>query len=507
MNFGRVSMLLLLTTVACGVQAADERRPNVVLILADDLGYGDISLQGNKLLQTPHIDSIGSGGVRFTRGYTSCGACSPSRAGLLTGRYQQRFGFEFLLIPSLITRAFDGTMVETSGHVIEEIPPGKRVNMAKMGMPPSEITIAEVLRQSGYSTAAVGKWHVGSAPELKPTNQGFDQFVGFYAAAAKYAPEDNPNVVGARLPWSGLDRIQWRFLTNQLERDGQSHVPDEYLTTYFGRQAARFVEGHADEPFFLYLAFNAPHAPLQAPKENYDRLDHIADHKTRVYCAMIESMDEAVGMVLDKLEQAGVADNTLVIFTSDNGATPYARMPHSNLPFRGGKFTNYQGGVVVPFLMRWPDRIDKGTVCEVPVSLLDVLPTVAAAAGADLPNDRPIDGANMLPAIGISDPQPLHSAFFWRSGRYKCVQSGNWRLHVDETQETMMLYNIAEDVGEKNNVAAERPLVIAELKVLLAEAEGRFKDPAWPTPVYSKVPIDVRAGDPPEDAESVFFPL
>lgn len=486
---------------------ADAAPPNVVLILADDLGYNDISLHGNDFLHTPRIDSIGREGVEFTRAYTTCGTCSPSRAGLLTGRYQQRFGFEFLLLSPLITRAFDGSLVENPGHLIEKIPPKRRVSIAESGMPPSEVTIAEVLKAQGYQTGMVGKWHVGSSDELQPMSQGFDEFVGFHQVSAMYAPKDDPNIVSAYLPWSGVDKLQWAFLNNHLVRNGEAFVPDEYLTTFFGREAARFVENHSEEPFFLYLAFNAPHAPLQAPRQNYDRLAGIEDHNTRVYCAMIEAMDEAIGMVLDKLEQTGVADNTLVIFSSDNGATPYLRMPHCNQPFRGGKYTNYQGGLVVPLLMRWPDRIPAETVCDVPVSLLDVMPTIAAATDAKLPEDRPIDGVDLLPAIGATPPEQFHDALFWRSGRYKAVLSGNYRLHVDDTQGKVMLYDVSQDVGEQTNLAEKLPEKVAELKALLEEAESNFKEPAWPTHVYSRVPVDIVPEKPAADAEAVFFPL
>jgi arylsulfatase A-like enzyme len=504
-----VIALTLLVLVAAPERACAQatRPPNVLLILADDLGYNDISLHGSTMLSTPRIDSIGKGGIRFTRGHTTCATCSPSRAGLLTGRNQQRFGYEFVVVPPQFVRAFDGSLADNPGNVIMEIPPEKRVPVADMGLPTSEITLAELLKQRGYRTGMVGKWHMGSAPKYQPGNQGFDHFVGFYQGAALFDEVDDPEVINARLPWDGIDKFLWGALNNQLVRNGKPFRPDKYMTRLFAEEGVRFIEENREQPFFLYMAFNAPHTPLQAPKRNYDKLAHIQDHKTRVYCAMIEAMDDAVGMLLDKLKEAGLEDNTLVVFSSDNGAAPYTRIPHCNLPLRGSKATYYQGGVVVPYLVRWPAKIRAGQVSDVPVSLLDVFPTAAAAAGAKLPGDRAIDGIDLLPFIRQETAGRPHQALYWRSGKYKAVLAGNYRLQIDGIQHKVMLYDIATDIGERTNLAESMPEKVAELRALLERAEAEFVEPAWPTPVYSRVPIDIWPDEAPPEAEVVFFPV
>ncbi len=479
-----------------------DRPPNVVLILADDLGYNDISLHGNTVVRTPNIDRIGSEGVRFTRGHTTNATCSPSRAGLMTGRYQQRFGYEFVVVPPQFAMALAG-----DGNILQTIPADKRVPMEEMGIPTTEITLAESLKEAGYRTGLIGKWHMGSAPRFQPKNHGFDFFTGTLNGAALFDEEDDPQVVNAKLPWDKIDKFLWQMLNNQLIRDDKPYVAAEYMTTFFGKEAVQFIDDRKDDPFFLYLAFNAPHTPLQAPKEVYDRLDYIADHKTRVYYAMIESMDEAIGMVLNKLESLGLDDNTLVIFSSDNGAAPYTRIPHTNSPFRGSKANYFQGGVVVPYLMRWPAAIESGTVLDIPVSLLDVFPTVAQATGAKVPQDRPIDGVNLLPLIRGDVSDAPHQALVWRSGTYKAVLYGDYRLQVDQRQGKTVLYNIKVDVGEQTNLAERMPDKVEELKAILIKAESEFIAPLWQTPIYTRVPDDLWPVEVPKDAQFMYFPV
>jgi len=483
------------------------RPPNVVLIVADDLGYNDISLHGNSTIETPWIDSIGTEGVQFTRAYASAAMCSPSRAGFLTGRHQQRFGFEFIIIPHGIRRAFDGTLSEEEGHVFPEIGQEDMVPISAMGLPASEITIAELVQPEGYRTAVFGKWHLGSVGDKHPLTQGFDEYVGFDAAGAKFAPDDDPNIVDARMTWDGVDNITWVTLTNRLFRGREAFTPTKYMTDVFTDESVRFIRENRDEPFFLYVPYNAPHTPLQAPKKYYDRLTHISDHKTRVYTAMIEAMDDGIGQILQTLKETGLEDNTLVIFTSDHGAASYTRIPDRNLPFRGYKSTYYQGGVVVPFLMRWPGRIVPGSVIETPISLMDIFPTVAEAAEAPMPQDRTIDGHSVWPLLQDEINAPVHEAFVWRSGVYRAVRAGDYTLQIDGTQDNVFLYDIKHDIGETNNLAVELPGKVAELEAILSAAEQDFIDPGWPTPVYVRIPLDIRSEDRSLDKEFVWFPL
>ncbi|MFP6583969.1 MAG: sulfatase-like hydrolase/transferase, partial [Candidatus Hydrogenedentota bacterium] len=257
----------------------------------------------------------------------------------------------------------------------------------------------------------------------------------------------------------------------------------------------------------LYMPYNAPHSPLQAPKEYYDRLGHIEDHKTRVYTAMIESLDDGIGRILEALREDGLEVNTLVIFTSDHGAASYTRIPDRNLPFRGYKSTYYQGGVVVPFLIRWPGHIEAGGVSNVPISLLDLFPTIAATVNAPLPGDRTLDGRDLWPIIRGEHTGTLHEAIVWRSGNYKAIRVGDYRLQIDGTAKASYLYNVKDDIGETINLAVEMPGKFAELTNILEHAERDFVDPSWPTPVYVRIPLDIESEDRSLDKDFVWFPL
>ncbi len=446
--------------------------------------------------------------MRFTRGHTSNATCSPSRAGLMTGRNQQRFGYEFVVVPPTFVNAFNGALTGTNeGNIIMDIPKEKQVAMEQMGVPQSEFTMAEMLKTAGYRTGVVGKWHIGAAPQFQPLQQGFDFFTGTLQGAALFDEENDPKVVNAKLEWDGIDKFLWSALNTQMVRDGKPYKPEEYMTDFYANEALCFIDESKDKPFFLYLAFTAPHTPLQAPKDIYDRLDYIADHKTRVYYAMIESMDAAIGRVMDHLKSLGLEENTLVVFSSDNGGAPYTRIPGTNAPFRGSKATYFQGGVVVPYLVKWPGKIAPGQISSTPVSLLDIYPTVAVATGATMPTDRPLDGVNLLPLLTGASKGPVHQALVWRSGTYKAVLFGDYRLQLDETQKKAFLYNVSVDVGERNNLAESMPGKVAELKAIIEKAETEFIDPIWQTPAYSKVPADTWPHAVPDDAEFVYFPI
>ena len=502
----RITLLVFAVCVLSVAAQAEERPPNIVLIVADDLGYNDISLHGNTLVRTPNIDAIGNQGVWFTRGHTTAPVCSPSRAGLLTGRHQQRFGFEFITGPPQLFLGLAGgeQRVRDSGGILVDIPRDKRIPVSEMGIPPSQTNLAELLKTNDYATGIFGKWHVGEGPRLSPPSRGFDESIWF--TGSLYALADSPDVVNARLPWDSIDRFLWRMLPYRVSREGGAFTPKEYLTTFQARQSVRFIEAHQEKPFFLYLPFWAPHTPLQAPKDYYDRLSHIADHKTRVYYAMIECMDDAVGMVVDKLEELGLDDNTLVIFTSDNGAAQYTRITNTNQPFRGSKLNYYQGGVVVPYLMRWPKGLPPSKVLHHPVSLMDIYPTIAAATGTRLPEDETIDGVNLLPLANGETTTAPHEALVWRSGRYKAIWHGEYRLQVDENQDKVMLYNITDDVGERHNLAEDQPETVRKLRAILEKTMSQFADPNWLTPFYFRVTTDIWPDEPPDDAAFVYFP-
>lgn len=486
--------------------ALAQQRPNVVLILADDLGYNDISLHGNTQVRTPNIDSIGKQGVWFTRGHTTAPVCSPSRAGLMTGRNQQRFGFEFVTGPAelFINLAGGAENLRKNGAIVPDPPPGGRTPPGLQGIPESQQNLAQFLKTQDYATGIFGKWHLGTGPKFTPPSRGFDEYM--WQDGAKFGPDGDPDFVEARLPWSTIDQAVWRMMPFAINDGTKRVTPDEDMTTFQARKGVEFIKSHEDEPFFLYMPFFAPHNPIQAPKSYYDRLGHIADHKTRVYYAMIECMDDAIGMILDQLKASGIDENTMVIFTSDNGAAEYTRIPNTNQPFRGSKLNYYQGGVVVPYLMRWPKGLEAGKVFHPPVSLMDVFPTVAAAVGAPLPaGEDLVDGVNLLPYVRGEKEGAPREGLVWRSGRYKGVLYGDYRLQVDENQNKTVLYNIKDDIGERHDLAGSHPEIVARLKDVLARAESKFVDPIWQTPFYTPSAVDIWPNGPPEGAEVMYF--
>jgi arylsulfatase A-like enzyme len=411
--------------------AAKPRKPNVVVIISDDQGYADVGFQGCKDIPTPNIDSLAQNGVRFTSGYVSCPVCSPTRAGVNTGRYQQRFGHEFNPGPT----------------------PG-----AEVGLPLTEITLADMMKAAGYATGMVGKWHLGMEPKFHPLKRGFDEFFGFLGGAHPYL---NLRPQGP----------------NPILRGTQPVREQEYLTDAFAREAVAFIDRHQKEPFYLYLTFNAVHNPLEAPKKYLDRFPNIAAPKRRTYAAMLAAMDDGIGAVLKKLREAGIEDNTLILFFSDNGGPPQANAS-SNGPLRASKGTVYEGGVRVPFLLQWKAQVPAGKSYDHPVISLDVLPTAVAAAGGALPTDRVIDGVNLLPYVKGEKATPPHDALFWRMGQQSAVRKGNWKL-VKIRDQAPELYDLSNDIGEKTNLAAQKPEVLKELGDALAKWEGELAQPRW----------------------------
>jgi arylsulfatase A-like enzyme len=415
---------------ACSPALAAPARPNIVFIAADDLGYAELGVQGCRDIPTPNIDSIAANGVRFTDGYVSCPVCSPTRAGWITGRYQQRFGHEFNPGPA------------------QQADPN-------FGLPLNEVTLANQLKAAGYATGIVGKWHLGYRPEFHPQKRGFDEFFGFLGGAHPY------------LPTPGADPIL---------RGTQPVEEREYLTEAFAREALDFIERHRNQPFFLYLSFNAVHAPLQATEKYLARFSQIQDQRRRTFAAMLSAMDDAVGRVLQRLREYKLEDNTLVVFISDNGG-PTNNTSSRNDPLRGYKGQVLEGGIRVPFLMQWKARLPKGLVYREPVISLDIFPTVVAAAGASLPAN-PLDGVNLLPYLTGQSKGAPHHALYWRFGAQAAIRKGPWKM-VRLADGQPQLYNLAEDIGESRDLASAQP---AKLKELLEDWEAwnrQLSPPRW----------------------------
>lgn len=476
---------------------AGKQLPNVIVIVADDLGFNDLTVDGGGVaggaVPTPRIDSIARDGVQFTSAYAGNATCAPSRAALMTGRYPTRFGFEFTPAPVQVAKLIGGH--EIPGSAYKSIYHAEREaglpDYRAQGLPASELSIARLLKNAGYRTLHLGKWHLGEAPQFQPNAHGFDESLHMLAGGGMFLPENDPNVVNAKIALDPIDKFIWAAHPWGLGfNGGPSFAPPKYVTDYLTDEAIRGIEANRHRPFFMYLAYNAPHTPLQATKEDYDALPQIKDHTLRVYAAMIRSLDRNVGRVLDALKANGLDDNTLVVFISDNGGTHYIGLPDINKPYRGWKATFFEGGVHVPFFIRWPGKIAAGTRYPAPVSHFDIFATTLAAAGVPLPTDRKIDGVDLLPyVIGQKTGRP-HDALFWRAGSYLAVRSGDWKLQVTERPAKDWLFDLASDPAEKSNVAAANPQKVAELKQRLEQFQREQAKPLWASLIEIPIGID-----------------
>lgn len=420
-----------------GAQASSttSELPNVVLFVADDLGYHDVGVQGMTDIPTPNIDAIAAGGVRFTDAYVVSPLCSVSRAGLLTGRYPQRWGHEFNPGPSSADSAF--------------------------GVPKSVPMLSERLKALGYATGIFGKWHLGYFPPNRPNDRGFDEFFGFLGATHRYG---------------GTNRFGERAgkLLHNTTRVGQQG----FLTDLIAAEAVKFVDAHAKGPFLLYVPFNAVHPPLEPDKNRVARAASITDPKRRTYAQVLLGMDDAVGAVMQAIAHHGVREKTIVIFVSDNGG-PTTVTTSSNAPLKGIKGGVHDGSIRVPFLISWPGHITPGQAVSSVVSALDVMPTILAAAGAKVaPNE--FDGLNLLPSLTAkgSAGQPAHDRLFWRMGEESAAREGRWKL-VQILSTPPLLYDLAADIGEKRDLSKAHPEIVARLQGAFAAWASQMQQPKW----------------------------
>jgi arylsulfatase A-like enzyme len=473
-------------------------RPNIILILADDLGYADVSAYPGGRFPTPNIERIAHAGVLFADGYATAPVCGPSRAGLLTGRYQERFGFEY-----------------NNGPARRDVAQG-------LGLATSEATLAQLLRRAGYYTGMIGKWHLGSGPQFYPMSRGFDQFVGFLPGETSYI---DPRLPGVHMSYGPIgdgpirEAIEHSAADGKVDTAGDAdygkkaarlaryfsrgplnqviegprrrvvHNDHEYLTDYFGDRAAAFIREHGKRgrPYFLYLAFNAPHAPHMVTAKYYDRFPQIRDHQERVYAAMIAALDANVGKVLDAVRASGQADQTLIVFASDNGCAAYFPGLCSCWPLRGGKLSYYEGGIRVPFMMSWPGHIPRGSAYDRMVSLLDVVPTAVAAAGGALPPDRPYDGVDLMPYLTGRKAGHPHAMLAWRALPLEAIREGDWKLWEssggggDRYGKYGLLFDLKSDLNEAHDLAGSDPQEVHRLAEQLGHWSGEMIAPKWPT--------------------------
>lgn len=467
--FGWFLPCLLLGT--CSVWG---RQPNIVLLIADDLGYGEVGCYGHGEIPTPHIDSLAAGGVRFAQAYVTAPNCSPSRAGLLTGIIPTRFGYEFNPI----------------GAKNEE--PG-------VGLPLDQRTVANLLHDAGYTTGLIGKWHLGGTAGFHPQRRGFDEFFGFLHEGHFYVP----------LPWRGVttmlrrrtlpggragrwvsDRLIYSThmghdeppydVNNPVLRGSQPVTEPEYLTDAFTREGLDFIDRHQDKSFFLVVSYNAVHSPLQATDADLRRFTSIEDIHRRIFAAMLASLDDSVGRILDKLRQVGVERDTMVIFLSDNGG-PTRELTSRNTPLRGEKGDMYEGGLRVPFLVQWPATLPSGKVVESAISSLDLLPTLATAVGAEPPAG--IDGVNLLPYLTGEQSGAAHPWLYWRQGARTAFRQGDWKL-VRNARNARQdagweLFDLAHDVSEEHNQASDKREKVAELQTAWEQLDAQMIAPRF----------------------------
>lgn len=408
------------------------RRPNIIVILTDDHGYHDLGVQGAKDLRTPHIDSLARNGIRFTQGYVNAPLCGPSRAALLTGRYQNRFGYEV-----------------NSG-------PRPAPNF---GLPESEKTLADYLKGAGYRTGLIGKWHLGERDGCRPTQRGFDEFFGFLHGARSYwqKPDERP--------------IEW------IRRGDEQVTETRYLTYAFNEEAVSFIERHKDQPFFLYLAYNAVHTPMERAPGQEHKFPHITDPLRLTMATMLAAVDDGVGQVLDALRRHGLEEETLIVFLSDNGGVPRGNASF-NSPFNGGKQQMLEGGIRVPFIMQWKGKLSAGTTCDLPVLAMDILPTALAAAGVGTGPGAPIEGVDLLPYLRGQVAGNPHDRLFWRLKDQYAVRSGDWKL-VHMPRFGTRLFNLATDPGEQTDLAPRYPEKVAELQAAWDRWNAGNMEPRW----------------------------
>ena len=442
----KIISLIFISILLASCLDQEKMHPNIIVIISDDQGYADVGFHGSKEIRTPNIDRIANNGVVFSEGYVSYAVCSPSRAGLITGRYQNRFGYtrNILLAPK----------------------------DSLMGLPLTEQTLPDVLNNVDYKTKAIGKWHLGAHESLVPERRGFDEFFGFIIGGHRYFPEDLTlnDLTEAR---SQMDGYITRIYDNGKRIDTK-----KYLTEELSDNAVKFVEENSDNPFFLYLSYNAPHTPLQATEKDLERNMHIEIEKRRTYAAMVSSMDDGIGLILDKLEEKKISDNTIVIFFSDNGGVEWYNFSDNGV-LRGIKGDFFEGGIRVPFVMQWPKKIKAGITYDKPIISLDVFATVASAASAEKHINNEIDGVDLLPYLTGNNSGLPHKYLYWqnrdkdidvvRDERYKYL-----RIKNDE-----YIFDLKNDISEETNIINLSKPIYDRLKSQFKEWEKNMIDPVF----------------------------
>ncbi len=477
---------------------AHSSRPNVILIMADDLGKYDVSTYGATHIQTPNIDRIAAEGVLFENAYVTAPICSPSRAAILTGKYPQRYGFEsqpMEYYPSNIVEYSAGKNAGFLGDWKVATLPNypNEWEIAKQGIPLPEITLAELMKAAGYRTAIMGKWHLGAGKTQTPNKRGFDEQYGFYGAFSLYTPSQKTPGYQHFIQEDFSARYQWnmkRLSTAAIRKNNRVVRENDYLTFAIRDEAIRFLEANRDTSFFLYIPFNAPHVPFQAPQEYCDRFAHVQDPNKQVYYAMIAAMDDAIGEILDKVKELGLEENTIIWFISDNGGASYTGAT-DNGPLKGGKLTYFEGGINVPFAMKWKGHIPEGTTYQPAVSALDIFATTIGQCGIGLQEGNLIDGVDLIPYIAGNAAGLPHEKLFWRADHIRAVQTGEWKMMMSMRDKWLHLYNLKSDKSETIDLQYENQETLKRLQDYFEEWNSNLPTkPMWPRIMDRKFVID-----------------
>ena len=486
-------------------------KPNIILILADDLGFNDVSFYNGGAadgsLMTPNIDNLAKEGVAFLNGYAASPVCSPSRAAIMTGRYSSRYGFEFTPYPAQAAKIMNLLREDDELETIylEDVQLDE-VGLTIGGLPDKEVTVAEMLQKNGYYTAHIGKWHLGGFTDgMKPNDQGFDD--SLMLNSSLYLPKNHPDIVNAKID-SSIEDMVWASSQFAASFNGsEPFKPGGYITDYYTDEAIKVINNNKDRPFFLYLGHFAPHNPLQSLRKDYEKHNHIENHTLQVYSGMIEALDRSIGKIVTTLEENGLTENTLIIFTSDNGGAGYIGLDNINKPYRGWKLTHFEGGMHIPFFAKWPAKIKKDMRYDKRIHHTDIFSTILGAASIEPPKEIKIDGINLIPFLTNEKSGEPHQTLYWKNASYQAVIHNDWKLLRSKfPNEQEYLYNLKKDPYEQNNLAMSELTLKSLLHEKLDTHIESMPEPNWPQSVFMPVVVDKPQTEYKKGDELIYWP-
>ena len=486
-------------------------KPNIILILADDLGFNDVSFYNGGAadgsLMTPNIDNLAKEGVAFLNGYAASPVCSPSRAAIMTGRYSSRYGFEFTPYPAQAAKIMNLLREDDELETIylEDVQLDE-VGLTIGGLPDKEVTVAEMLQKNGYYTAHIGKWHLGGFTDgMKPNDQGFDD--SLMLNSSLYLPKNHPDIVNAKID-SSIEDMVWASSQFAASFNGsEPFKPGGYITDYYTDEAIKVINNNKDRPFFLYLGHFAPHNPLQSLRKDYEKHNHMENHTLQVYSGMIEALDRSIGKIVTTLEENGLTENTLIIFTSDNGGAGYIGLDNINKPYRGWKLTHFEGGMHIPFFAKWPAKIKKDLRYDKRIHHTDIFSTILGAASIEPPKEIKIDGINLIPFLTNEKSGEPHQTLYWKNASYQAVIHNDWKLLRSKfPNEQEYLYNLKKDPYEQNNLAMSELTLKSLLHEKLDTHIESMPEPNWPQSVFMPVVVDKPQTEYKKGDELIYWP-